>query len=88
MGPAYGFTCYRYIGKRTPLSIQEEGKRRDLYIPTNMKELIEQAIFVKIQERKLKLLLGSWVTDPKLKDWEIPRAILQDWPPRMVITDL
>jgi len=33
-----------------------------------MKELIEQAGFVNVQERKLKLPLGSWATDPKLKD--------------------
>jgi hypothetical protein len=41
---------------------------RDLYISKSMKELIEQAGFVNVQERKLKLPLGSWATDPKLKD--------------------
>jgi hypothetical protein len=41
---------------------------RDLYISKSMKELMEQTGFVNVQERKLKLPLGSWATDPKLKD--------------------
>ena len=41
---------------------------RDFHISGRMKQKIEQAGFVDVQERKLKLPLGSWATDPNLKD--------------------
>ena len=41
---------------------------RDLLVSSSMKQMIEQAGFVDVQQQKLKLPLGSWASDPKLKD--------------------
>jgi len=41
---------------------------RDFGISTGMKKMIEQAGFVDVQEHKLKLPLGPWSTDPKMKE--------------------
>ncbi|KAL2419894.1 Methyltransferase [Exophiala dermatitidis] len=41
---------------------------RDFQISTVMKKKIEDAGFVDVQEQRLKLPLGPWPTDPKLKD--------------------
>ena len=41
---------------------------RDFQISYKMKELIEAAGFVDVQEQKVKLPLGPWASDPKLKD--------------------
>lgn len=41
---------------------------RDLQISTGMKKMIEEAGFVDVQEQKLKLPLGPWSADPKMKE--------------------
>lgn len=41
---------------------------RDFQVSWIMKRKIEEAGFVDVQEQKLKLPLGHWPTDPKLKD--------------------
>ncbi|OCT50058.1 putative SAM dependent methyltransferase [Cladophialophora carrionii] len=41
---------------------------RDFKISTKMKHLIEEAGFVDVQEQKVKMPLGPWASDPKLKD--------------------
>lgn len=41
---------------------------RDFQISYKMKELIEAAGFVDVQEQKVKLPLGPWASDAKLKD--------------------
>ena len=41
---------------------------RDFQISSKMKHLIEEAGFVDVQEQKVKLPLGPWPSDPKLKD--------------------
>lgn len=41
---------------------------RDFQISSAMKRKIEEAGFVDVQEQRLKLPLGPWPTDPKLKD--------------------
>ncbi|EXJ62027.1 hypothetical protein A1O7_02460 [Cladophialophora yegresii CBS 114405] len=41
---------------------------RDFHISMKMKHLIEEAGFVDVQEQKVKLPLGPWASDPKLKD--------------------
>ncbi|KEF56988.1 uncharacterized protein A1O9_07178 [Exophiala aquamarina CBS 119918] len=41
---------------------------RDFQISTGMKKMIEEAGFVDVQEQKLKLPLGPWSTDPKMKE--------------------
>lgn len=41
---------------------------RDFQVSTSMKKMIEEAGFVDVQEQKLKLPLGPWSTDPKMKD--------------------
>lgn len=42
--------------------------RRDFQVSRSMKQMIEEAGFVDVQEQKLKLPLGPWSTDPKMKD--------------------
>src|ERR1700761_1144819 len=41
---------------------------RDLLVSTSMKQLIEQAGFVDVRETKIKVPMGSWAKDPKMKD--------------------
>ena len=41
---------------------------RDFQISSRMKQMIEEAGFVDVQEHRLKMPIGSWATDPKLKD--------------------
>ena len=41
---------------------------RDFKISNKMKQLIEEAGFVDVQEQKVKLPLGPWASDPRLKD--------------------
>jgi hypothetical protein len=41
---------------------------RDFQVSTSMKRMIEEAGFVDVREQKLKLPLGPWSTDPKMKD--------------------
>ena len=41
---------------------------RDFQISSKMKHLIEAAGFVDVQEQKVKMPLGPWASDPKLKD--------------------
>jgi hypothetical protein len=41
---------------------------RDFQLSIGMKGMIEQAGFVDVQEQRLKLPLGPWATDPKMKD--------------------
>src|ERR1700761_5044507 len=44
------------------------GSGRDFQISLKMKQLLENAGFVDVQEQKVKLPLGPWASDPKLKD--------------------
>jgi hypothetical protein len=41
---------------------------RDFQISRKMKQLIQDAGFVDVHEQKVKLPLGPWASDPKLKD--------------------
>jgi hypothetical protein len=41
---------------------------RDFQISSKMKQLIEEAGFVDVQEQKVKLPLGPWASDSKMKD--------------------
>ncbi len=41
---------------------------RDFKISSKMKELIEAAGFVDVQEQKVHLPLGPWASDPKFKE--------------------
>lgn len=41
---------------------------RDFQVSTGMKKMIEEAGFVDVHEQRLKLPLGPWSTDPKMKD--------------------
>lgn len=41
---------------------------RDLHVSRSMKQMIEEAGFVEVREEKIKLPIGSWATDPKMKD--------------------
>lgn len=41
---------------------------RDLHISRSMKQMMEQAGFEDVRERKIKLPIGSWAANPKMKD--------------------
>ncbi|KIW63761.1 hypothetical protein PV04_08739 [Phialophora macrospora] len=57
---------------------------RDFQVSSKRKQTIEAAGFVDVQEQRVKLPLGPWPTDPKLKDIgrffeRFYKTSLQDW---------
>jgi hypothetical protein len=41
---------------------------RDLHVSRSMKQMMEQAGFKDVREEKIKLPIGSWAANPKMKD--------------------